>query len=51
MWFRSSKTFYGSFNLAMDRSPGFGPFSCDYGALLRLALASAPFLKELNLAT
>ena len=24
MWIRSSTTFYGSFNLAMDRSPGFG---------------------------
>ena len=30
MWIRSSTTFYGSFNLAMDRSPGFGCTHTDF---------------------
>ena len=33
----------------MGRSPGFGSTSCDYGAQLRLAFASAPHLKCLTL--
>ena len=44
MWLRSSKTFYGSFNLAMDRSPGFGSAPTDSFALLRLGFPSAPHL-------
>ena len=39
---------YLHFNLPMDRSPGFGSTSCNYVALFRLALASAPFLKNLT---
>ena len=51
MWVRSSTAFYGSFNLDMDRSPGFGSASTDSFALLRLGFPSAPHLKVLNLAS
>ena len=43
--------FYLHFNLDMDRSPGFGPYATNYLALFRLALAAAPELQFLNLAT
>ena len=49
MWVRSSIAFYGSFNLDMDRSPGFGSTLTDYGALLRLGFPSAPSLWDLTL--
>ena len=49
MWVRSSIAFYGSFNLDMDRSPGFGSTPADYFALLRLGFPSAPRLKRLTL--
>ena len=49
MWVRSSTTSYGSFNLDMDRSPGFGSMISDYVVLLTLAFASAPDLKSLTL--
>ena len=42
--------FYHHFNLAMDRSPGFGSAPCNYFALFRLAFATAPDLLVLNLA-
>ena len=45
---RSSMKLYLHFNLPMDRSPGFGSTSCNFIALFRLALASAPFLKNLT---
>ena len=45
---RSSMKLYLHFNLPMDRSPGFGSTSCNYIALFRLALASAPILKILT---
>ena len=45
---RSSMKLYLHFNLPMDRSPGFGSASCNFFALFRLALASAPFLKNLT---
>ena len=45
---RSSMKLYLHFNLPMDRSPGFGSASCNFIALFRLALASAPFLKNLT---
>ena len=48
MWVRSSIAFYGSFNLDMDRSPGFGSALTDYGALLRLGFPSAPSLWDLT---
>ena len=52
MWLRTSKTFYGSFILDMDRSPGFGSTSTDYCtcvlALLRLGIPSAPYLGYLT---
>ena len=48
MWVRSSTAFYGSFNLDMDRSPGFGSTLSDFFALLTLAFTSAPFLKNLT---
>ena len=38
---RSSTRFYSRFNLAMDRSPGFGSTPRNYIALLRLAFATA----------
>ena len=41
--------FYLHFSLDMDRSLGFGSIAYDYLALFRLALASAPFLKNLTL--
>ena len=46
---RSSMKLYLHFNLPMDRSPGFGSTSCNFAALFRLALASAPNLKFLTL--
>ena len=49
MWVRTSIAFYGSFILAMDRSPGFGPASADFSALFRLGFPSAPRLKRLTL--
>ena len=45
---RSSMKLYLHFNLPMDRSPGFGSASCNFFALFRLALASAPNLKFLT---
>ena len=45
---RSSMKLYLHFNLPMDRSPGFGSTSCNFVALFRLALASAPNLKFLT---
>ena len=45
---RSSMKLYLHFNLPMDRSPGFGSASCNFAALFRLALASAPVLKTLT---
>ena len=48
MWVRSSTAFYGSFNLDMDRSPGFGSTLSDFFALLTLAFTSAPNLKFLT---
>ena len=49
MCVRSSTTSYGSFNLDMDRSPGFGSMISDSFVLLTLAFASAPDLKSLTL--
>ena len=49
MWVRSSTAFYGSFNLDMDRSPGFGSTLTDFIALLRLGFPSAPRLYRLTL--
>ena len=46
---RSSTVCYHSFNLIMGRSLGFASTPTDYTALLRLAFASAPFLKNLTL--
>ena len=46
---RSSTKFYPRFNLAMDRSPGFGSTSLDSLALFRLGFPSAPYLKYLTL--
>ena len=48
MWVRSSTTSYGSFNLDMDRSPGFGSMLCDLFAQLRLGFPSAPELYSLT---
>ena len=48
MWVRSSTTSYGSFNLDMDRSPGFGSTPTDYFALFRLGFPSAPGLQPLT---
>ena len=48
MWVRSSIAFYGSFNLDMDRSPGFGSTLTDFIALLRLGFPSAPRLYRLT---
>ena len=42
--------FYVHFNLAMDRSPGFGSALYYSFALFRLAFAPAPILPDLNLA-
>lgn len=49
MCVRSSIAFYGSFNLDMGRSPGFGSAYTDSFALLRLGFPSAPHLKCLTL--
>ena len=46
---RSSTVCYHSFNLVMDRSPGFASTPTNFFALFRLAFASAPFLKNLTL--
>ena len=51
MWVRSSNASYGTFNLHMDRSPGFGSTLTDYIALFRLGFPSAPDLLVLNLAS
>src|ERR1051326_1821255 len=40
-WVRSSTRSYPRFNLPMDRSLRFGSTACDYGALFRLAFATA----------
>ena len=42
---RSSSGSYPTFNLPMDRSPGFGSAATDYIALFRLAFASDPSLE------
>ena len=50
MWVRSSTTSYGSFNLDMDRSPGFGSTPTDSGPLKTwFPYGSAP--EVLNLAS
>ncbi len=46
---RSSTMCYHSFNLPMGRSHGFASTTTDYSALLRLAFATAPSLKDLTL--
>ena len=46
---RSSTVCYHCFNLPMGRSHGFASTTTDYGALLRLAFATAPSLKDLTL--
>ena len=46
---RSSMSCYGNFNLLKGRSLGFASTPTDYGALLRLAFASAAYLKYLTL--
>ena len=47
---RSSMKFYFHFNLPMDRSPGFGSTSCNYGPIqTRFRFGSVPSV--LNLAT
>ena len=49
MWVRSSIAFYGSFNLDMDRSPGFGSAHADSGPIKTwFPYGSAPLV--LNLA-
>ena len=48
---RSSSWCYPTFNLTKGRSLGFASTPTDYGALLRLAFASAPDLIVLNLAS
>ena len=45
---RSSMNFYAHFNLAMDRSPGFGSALANSAALFRLAFASASVLNTLT---
>ena len=45
---RSSTVSYHRFNLLMDRSPGFGSTSCNFGALFRLGLPAAPALNALT---
>ena len=49
MCVRSSTAFYSGFNLDMGRSPGFGPTTADYIALLRLGFPSAPDFMSLTL--
>ena len=46
---RSSTLCYQSFNLPMGRSQGFASNTTDYSALLRLAFATATYLKYLTL--
>ena len=46
---RSSTICYYSFNLPKGRSHGFASTTANYGALFRLAFATAPFLKNLTL--
>ena len=46
---RSSTVCYHSFNLPMGRSLGFASTTTNYGALFRLAFATAPDLKSLTL--
>ena len=46
---RSSTVCYHSFNLPMGRSHGFASTTTNYGALFRLAFATAPDLKSLTL--
>ena len=46
---RSSSACYRTFNLLMDRSPGFASSASDSSALLRLAFASDSNLKFLTL--
>ena len=46
---RSSTVCYHSFNLPMGRSHGFASTTTDYGALFRLAFATAPELSSLTL--
>ena len=46
---RSSTICYYSFNLPMGRSHGFASTTTNYGALFRLAFATAPDLKSLTL--
>ncbi len=46
---RSSTMCYHSFNLPMGRSHGFASTTTNYGALFRLAFATAPDLKSLTL--
>src|SRR5436305_2732375 len=41
-WVRPSTRSYPRFSLPMARSPRFGSRTCDYGALFRLAFATAP---------
>ena len=48
---RSSTVCYYSFNLPMGRSHGFASTTANYGALFRLAFATAPILKILTLLT
>ena len=45
---RSSTVCYHSFNLPMGRSHGFASATANYGALFRLAFATAPGLKPLT---
>ena len=49
MCVRSSTTFYGGFNLDMDRSPGFGYTHTDLFVLLTLGFPSAPVFLTLTL--
>ncbi len=46
---RSSTMCYHSFNLPMGRSHGFASTTTNYGALFRLAFATAPVLNTLTL--
>ncbi len=48
---RSSIWCYPNFNLPKGRSLGFASTPTDYGALLRLAFASDPYIIVLNLAS
>ncbi len=48
---RSSTVCYHSFNLPKGRSHGFASTTANYGALFRLAFATAPVLKTLTLLT